>query len=186
MKNYFKSVGKDVVSFLNQHLLQAVEENKYYSAKVALMLGADPNTKLIHSPDDISHPFHMPVITIATSNINDNIINLLLSYRADIDAPDIKGDTALHVAAHTLLATYGVSIRGITVTDETNSILKILLDNGANPNIENKENKKPLHYINGKLAETYKKEDDVSPNGPTKSTRAKNAAPPSFKIWCCY
>ena len=60
---------------------------------------------------------------------DENLVQLILSYKPDLQAKDIYGNTALHFACEM----------------ESKRIVKLLIRSGANPNIQNIDGVVPLH-----------------------------------------
>ena len=65
-----------------------------------------------------------------------NIINLLIEKGLDINVPDYKGDTVLHIIARKL--------------SESKEAINFLIQKGANPNIKNYDGKTPLELAREK------------------------------------
>lgn len=101
-------------------------------AKALLDKGADPNSK---RSDDLYTPLHSAVY-----EGNQELIQLLLKKKADIDAKNSIGDTPLHMA----------------VARCEVAIVRLLLDAGANPHVTNNfDGASPLHHIVEGLESCY-------------------------------
>ena len=101
-------------------------------AKALLDKGADSNSK---RSDNAYTPLHSAVY-----EGNQEMIQLLLKNKADIDAKNLIGDTPLHMA----------------VASGEVTIVKLLLDAGANLNVTNNiDGASPLHHIAEGLVDCY-------------------------------
>jgi hypothetical protein len=98
--------------------------------------GADPD--IVYYPN-LKTALHSAVG--GSDDTNTAVIELLLKHKADVNAKTREGETALH------FCTYAAGQR-----DNTN-IIKLLLDNGANPAIKNGKGKTPADLAKDLLKE---------------------------------
>ena len=119
---YLISKGADVnaadISELTP-IYYAAEKEDYETVKFLLEKGANP---------DGAEDFH-PIIAAGNHN-NTKLIKLLISYGADVNSQDQDGNTVLHYAEE----------------NENEKVAEILLDNGGDPYLENKEGKTPVGF----------------------------------------
>jgi len=69
-----------------------------------------------------------------------NLVKILINHGADIDRPDIEGNTPLHYSL--------VSFKP--------EVVKLLLDANANPNLQNKRGETPLDVAKKQAQESYR------------------------------
>ncbi len=106
-------------------LLLAIERNKPHIAQKLLSAGADPNQK------PSSH-FQFHPLNSAVRLGRPEIVDILLTAKAAIEARDANGDTALNNAFNSL-----------TANNTTAQIVQTLLFFGADPNTQNNEQVTP-------------------------------------------
>lgn len=137
-------------------IIAGITENDLDKVRLALNLGADPNTK--DSDGD-------PVLLGAAIKSQKEIINLLLSVGAN---PDVKGGNGIHILDHVFFTQHNNEIAellissgsGASMKDEDgNTALhmaarrlmaescKILIERGADVNAKNEDNDTPLHLV---------------------------------------
>lgn len=109
-------------------------ENIFDIAEAPWMYDIEDIKKLINSGIDLNvnlknRIFATPLMRASTSTFKDSIIfiNLLIESGVDLDATNINGDTALHIAANN--------------NNHNQEIIKILTDAGADWNIKNNNGK---------------------------------------------
>jgi ankyrin repeat protein len=107
---------------LDDSLLQLASENNPYMAHYYLRHEANVNAT---TTDDFATPLHR-----AVKNNDIKTINLLLAYKADVNAQDIEGLTPLHLAAER----------------NHHDVIQILLQHGAHIDAKSKQDYSPLHY----------------------------------------
>lgn len=147
---------------LNEKLLKAVIRNDTKLTKILLKQGADPNTRGDNATT---------ILMIAAQNNNAKLVEILLHAKADPNATSISGHTALmdsaeqtspavtqalidHKADVNAVSLFGtpLSFAAKKVSSSTdhitqqriNQTIKILLQNGANPNISTPHGGTPL------------------------------------------
>jgi cytohesin len=102
-------------------LMFAAQQNDVDSASLLLKAGAKPN--------EAQPKTGMTPLMIASSMSNAQAVDVLLDNKADANAVDANGYTALHKAVRD--SDYGVNV---AAKDRILSIVKSLLKHGANPN----------------------------------------------------
>lgn len=116
----------------NEEFIKLVTENSNIERiEIALKNGVSPN---------INNGNVKPLIIIAVQNKNVEVIKLLLNYGAEINVQDAAGKTALFWAS------------GRKNYDD---IVKLLVENGANPTISDKTHTRPLQIAVRKGEKNY-------------------------------
>ncbi|GBO54087.1 hypothetical protein APA_2035 [Pseudanabaena sp. lw0831] len=147
---------KSLTAIENEILLKALIAGNFTSAKLALLLGANPNT---------TEKYGLTVLGIAAKNSRLDIAQLLLAHNADPNYSEPRScchPTPLMSAAYNgdiemvkLLLLKGAEVNsspdeGVAAIDEAirlnhPDVVKLLLENGANPN-HNVLGATPLHH----------------------------------------
>jgi ankyrin repeat protein len=147
---------KPLTAIENEILLKAVIAGNFTSAKLALLLGANPHTR---------EKYGLTVLVIAAKNGHLDIAQLLLAHNADpnyYERGSCCHPTPLMVAAYNgdlemvkLLLGKGAKVNtspdeGVAAIDEAISqnhpdVVKLLLENGADPN-HHVLGARPLHH----------------------------------------
>nr|WCB86822.1 CPPV011 ankyrin repeat protein [Cooks petrelpox virus] len=108
-------------------LFSAIYDNDVEAVKYLLDRNINPNDEIVLINSD--HNNNLPLVTaVALGHVE--IVKLLISYRSNVNKQDkIFRKSALHVA----------------VENNDDNIAKILLENGANPNVVDFEMSTPMH-----------------------------------------
>ena len=121
---------------LTSALILAILNKKLEVIKILLEGGVDPNTGNIYYSWDNDKNYEYVKPLILASNLDINIVDLLLDKGAEINDTDSDGNSALHHA----------------IKSKKLDIVKRLIRKGANINSQNMNGKTPLilayHYIN--------------------------------------
>jgi len=102
----------------------------YKEMEQLLLLGANPN--------DIDSSKKTALI-IAIENDREDLVELLLQYKTNINAQDSKGDTALHYALY---------------ANVSNQTIQTLILHGANPLMKNNDNQDIFELVHDCVDET--------------------------------
>lgn len=99
----------------------------------------DTTEKLLFLSADVNacNNFGQTPLHCASEKLNDEIVKVLLLYRADTDVRDRNGNTALHL----------VIKKPINSFAESDEIVKLLLEHGANVHVKDGDDQTALHYV---------------------------------------
>ncbi len=145
--------------YLDILLLKYYKQNNSSECEKLLKLGANP-TREIHDNRNIYDTkrsiFLFKAINECINN-NDNIsmVELLIKYTKNIDVQDKNGNTPLHCACNPWHYSDSQKIL---------AIVKAILDQNPNLNIENIEGKIPLEYAIEKLESSFREQDPTTVN----------------------
>jgi ankyrin repeat protein len=108
----------------------AVNSNQKFRLKLLLVLGANPNENLHHNLNGIFWPGNTTPLHIAATKYNDEIVKILLDFKADPDIKNLEGRTPLFIASGW----------------NSPEVLLGMIHCGANINVSDNHQMTPLHF----------------------------------------
>ena len=129
-------------------------ESGYIYQRIVTHRGSSQDT--FGSADD-NFPLFLPCTFLCARGVStivkEKIIRVLLSAGADVNQRTALGETALHALCATCNSSYSPHRQFLLDDDRYNedfsddmSLIRVLIDHGANPNICNNFGESPLHY----------------------------------------
>jgi ankyrin repeat protein len=119
-------------------LLQAVEQDD--RARVADLLSGDPGLAALASPCRASRGSGMPVVQLAISRHDPQLVRTLLEHGADPGASDLRGRASIHLAIASnqpellpLLLEHGAAIDALSEGDRGSAVTPLAIALGRDP-----------------------------------------------------